>query len=95
MRTLKELFQLLLETSKVGANGTLHYSICWLIKNLIDAEIITWFEYLSLKRYIESHRPKWYSKHYSFKWRNNSYYWEPRSWKPRERWIKAQIKKLK
>lgn len=90
MRTKKELFILLKDNKKLFKTG-----LCDLCKSLFYRCIIDIREYATLLYYIKINRPKWYSRHYSIViFFVRGFYWKPKKWKPRLKWINSQIKKL-
>lgn len=93
MRTTKELLILLRHHCRPfmtqGCPG-----LCIIVAFACSQDLITEDESVSLKNYINTHRPKPFSRHYSYKQRRYSYYWEPGKVSPREKWLDAQIKKL-
>lgn len=93
MRTIKELF-VILKDSKGYFMSYPCSGLCYLTSLLTHWGIITNEENFLLIRYINDHRPKWYSKHFSLFRCNSPFYWKRHQWKPRLKWINAQIKKL-
>ncbi len=87
-RSLKELFEIILENEYLFASG-----LCGLIYNLLYNDTITLTESIKLIKYIDSHRPK-RGKHYDKSCGSNPFYWPIYSWSPREAWLRDQIKKL-
>jgi hypothetical protein len=87
MRSLKELFEVLRDNKGEFTTG-----LCGLVNKLQYIDVINEPEAYLL--YGNIMRPKFYSKHYSYKSRDNSYYWPKGMWEPRKKWLDAQIKKL-
>ena len=90
MRSLKQLFQVMLEHQNLFQSGMCQW-IFWLhCKNIISTE-----ERNILVIYIKNHRPITLFYLLSPFHDYHDYYWQPKNIKPRVRWIKKQIKKLK
>ena len=85
MRTTKELLQILLNNKCYFENG-----LCVLAFNLWYNKIISKKEYLYIKEYLYSSNVITLRKLFGC-----SYFWIKGEWKPREKWLKSKIKKLK
>lgn len=89
MRTLKELFIVLKDNEQYFENG-----LCPYCGTLWSRNIITYQERIVLENYIKNNRPRWWSKHYDKQCSSSLYFWEIDNWKPRLKWINAQIARL-
>jgi len=89
MRTLKELFHLMLDNQE-----EYNTSICGWINRLNYQSKITNDESYLLHNYIKYNRPSKFSSLSAFKSRKSNYYWPKNDIKPRLRWIIKQIRKL-
>lgn len=85
MRTTKELLQILLNNKCYFENG-----LCVLAFNLWYNKIISKKEYLYIKEYLNSSNVITLRKLFG-----SPYFWIKGEWKPREKWLKSKIKKLK
>lgn len=93
MRTLKELFIVLRDSKDIFVDSEVR-GLCGFLHVLRSSEIITNDEYWMLDEYITTHRPRWYSRHYSRASKGSGYYWPKNHWPPRAKWINSQIRKL-
>lgn len=91
-RDLKTLLELLLNNiTNKSYNGLCHAVLSmWQLEHSISLE-----ESIILKIFINSNRPKWYQRGYCFKQISDSYYWKTGDEKPRIKFLKHWIKKLK
>ena len=87
MRTIKELLEIMLENKDMFP-----YGLCVWSQRLYNRDVISYNEYLSLKKYINENRPKWYSSFDALSHCFSVYYWEPGDIKPRIKWIQKHIK---
>ena len=85
MRTTKELLQILLNNERLFTRG-----LCKLTLDLLVREVITENEYQYIKEYLYSSNVITLRKLFG-----RSYFWKNGEWKPREKWLKSKIKKLK
>ena len=83
MRSDKELLQLLLDNKQYFSRG-----LCALVTYIYRKQIVSYEEFLqiSLYIYVNAKTPK--------REKGEAYYWPICKWKPREKWIKSEIKKL-
>ena len=89
-RDLKTLLEILLE--EVESN--LYSGLCNRVNFLRWHNIISCKEWLLLYGFLYTHRPKWYQYGYSFKYRNDAYWWKSGDKTPRIKFLKHWIKKL-
>ena len=89
-RDLKTLLEILLE--EVESN--LCSGLCNRVNFLRWHNIISCKEWLLLYKFLYTHRPKWYQYGYSFKYRNDAYWWKSGDKTPRIKFLKHWIKKL-
>lgn len=92
MTTLKKLFEVVEENIDRHSKGV--SGLCYFILRLYRLDIISKEEWVQLDNYILGNRPTWPSRHYSIWYSSSVFWWRPYRWRPRRRWIKAQIKKL-
>lgn len=72
----------------------LRYGLCATVVRLwYDSPDIYIVDIVELQQYILRNRPKWYQKGYSFRHRNDSFFWEPGEVEPRIAWLNRHIKK--
>lgn len=91
MRSIKELLELMLENKKLFERGLCRWS-----SNLLNDNIMSDDEYISLRQYINRNHPKndFIDKVFRVCRKNDLYYWTAGLLYPRVRWIKEHIKKL-
>jgi hypothetical protein len=92
MRTIKELFELLLSKEE-----TFHGSICLWALRLSTLGVITHPEYCSIRDYVANNKPSifydWERFKHSVIHKGKALYWERDLKEPRMKWIKKQLKK--
>ena len=96
MRTIKELFQLILKrgNQSFATLYDVNYGLCSFIYHLKEIGIITPEEHSAVKKYIKENRPKSGTKHYRKSQANSEFYWEILTWTPRRKWLIDQINSL-
>lgn len=94
MRSIKELLELMLDNKDLFRSG-----LCKWNSILYIRDIITWDEFIFLKKYIRSNRPPFYDNFTIFchtilrDHPTNHYYWKQGEIKPRIKWIQKHIAK--
>lgn len=92
-RNINQLLQLLLSEIK---KGNFKKCLCWTVNRLWFKDIITNTEVMLLHDYIDNNRPiKWYQLSYSYKYRNDPFYWKLGKKTPRILWLLIHINKTK
>ena len=72
-----------------------NFGLCHWNLMLFGKGIITEDEYNITREYIRDNRPQMFQRNYSYKNRDNTYYWNADNIKPRIKWLKYHINKLK
>jgi hypothetical protein len=89
-RSIKELLQLMLDNQNLFKEG-----LCSWNNELYWSCLITRREHDILRNYIRYNRPSIFSSIKAFVSRNSGYYWECGDIKPRIKWLKKHINKIK
>ena len=89
-KNIVELLELLLQNQNRFESG-----LCNWVNSLYFVDIITNDEFRELKTFIKKNRPSKFSSCSAFIKRNSEWYWKENKIKPRIKWIKKHITKLK
>jgi hypothetical protein len=89
-RNIKELLQLMLDNKYFFKEG-----LCYWKNELYLYDLITNKERVTLHDYIRNNKPSIFSSIEAFVSRNSGYYWECGDIKPRIKWLKKHINKIK
>ena len=89
-RSIVELLEVMLEYENRFTKGLCSWAI-----DLYMIDVINDKEIKLLRDYIKGNRPAWYSSFQSFIAIGTPFYFVPGNLKPRVKWIKKHIKKLK
>lgn len=92
MRPIKELLIILLEHKFLFSSS---FGLCWWVNHMYDESLITNEERQSLLCYINQNRPSKFSSLNTYLYRKSPYYWNPGYIRPRIKWLKKHISKLK
>ena len=89
-RSIVKLLELMLDNQEYFNRG-----LCIWARNLEYANLINSHEMEILSDYIERNRPSKFKSFYSIINRNPRYYWSKGILKPRVKWVKKHIHKIK
>ena len=90
MRSIRELLELMLENQQIFNKDS--GGLCSWVGDMRYANfLISYTEYITLRRYIESNRPNPYSSVGAFRARDTWFYWPKGNIKPRIKWLKEHI----
>ena len=89
-RDLKTLLEILLEEVESHCPR----GLCDRVNSLYWNDLISCKEKSLLHKFLDTHRPKWYQYGYSFKYRNDVYWWKSGDKTPRIKFLKNWINKL-